>query len=175
MPLIHSKSKKAFNKNVETEMKEGKPLKQSLAIAYNLKRKAKDGKEVEHKAKGGEAGDEQRLSPKERALLAARGTKPMLEIEITPERDEKPLHSSMADSIVDAIMAKRMAEGGDVQEEEDELADFQPNEFDYLERSPAPEFSYTEENSGDDLSSPGEDERRKDMIDEIMKSRKLKG
>lgn len=41
MPLIQSKSKKAFNKNVEIEMDSGKPQKQSLAIAYNVKRKPK--------------------------------------------------------------------------------------------------------------------------------------
>lgn len=41
MPLMHGRSKKAFSQNVETEMSEGKPKNQSLAIAYNLKRKAK--------------------------------------------------------------------------------------------------------------------------------------
>ncbi len=40
MPLIHGKSKNAFEKNLKTEIHEGKPLKQSLAIAYSLKRKA---------------------------------------------------------------------------------------------------------------------------------------
>lgn len=39
MPLIAGKSKKAFSKNVETEMEAGKPQKQSLAIAYSVKRK----------------------------------------------------------------------------------------------------------------------------------------
>lgn len=39
MPLIHSKSKKAFKENVETEMHAGKPQKQALAIAYEMKRK----------------------------------------------------------------------------------------------------------------------------------------
>jgi hypothetical protein len=41
MPLIKSRSKKAFSKNVETEMSAGKPQNQSLAIAYSVKRKAK--------------------------------------------------------------------------------------------------------------------------------------
>jgi hypothetical protein len=40
MPLIKSKSEKAFKKNVETEMKAGKPQDQALAIAYQLKRNA---------------------------------------------------------------------------------------------------------------------------------------
>lgn len=39
--LVKSKSKKAFSKNVATEVKAGKPLKQSLAIAYSVKKKAK--------------------------------------------------------------------------------------------------------------------------------------
>ena len=40
MPLIKSKSPEAFKKNLKTELKEGKPLKQSLAIAYSEKREA---------------------------------------------------------------------------------------------------------------------------------------
>jgi hypothetical protein len=40
MPLIKSKSKKAFSKNVEAEMSAGKPQPQALAIAYSVKRKA---------------------------------------------------------------------------------------------------------------------------------------
>ncbi len=39
MPLMQGKSKKAFSKNVETEMKAGRPQDQSLAIAYDIKRK----------------------------------------------------------------------------------------------------------------------------------------
>lgn len=40
MPLIKSKSKEAFKKNVQAEMRAGKPRKQALAIAYSVKRKA---------------------------------------------------------------------------------------------------------------------------------------
>lgn len=40
MPLLKSKSKKAFSKNVATEMDAGKPQDQSLAIAYSMKRQA---------------------------------------------------------------------------------------------------------------------------------------
>lgn len=40
MPLIHSKSKKAMSRNIETEMHHGKPQKQAIAIAYDIKRKA---------------------------------------------------------------------------------------------------------------------------------------
>jgi len=41
MPLIKSKSDKAFKKNIATEVKAGKPVKQAVAIAYNTKRVAK--------------------------------------------------------------------------------------------------------------------------------------
>lgn len=40
MPLMRSKSDKAFSKNVAAEMASGKPKKQALAIAYAVKRKA---------------------------------------------------------------------------------------------------------------------------------------
>ena len=46
MPLIKSKSDKAFKKNISTEVKAGKPVKQAVAIAYSVKRgaqKMKDG------------------------------------------------------------------------------------------------------------------------------------
>ncbi len=48
MPLVKSKSEKAFKKNISTEVKAGKPVKQAVAIAYSVKRgaqKMKDGGE----------------------------------------------------------------------------------------------------------------------------------
>lgn len=61
MPLLKGKSKKAFSKNVETEMGTGKPQKQALAIAYSMKRKGKaaggsvsSGSEAMNYAKGGD-------------------------------------------------------------------------------------------------------------------------
>ena len=41
MPLIKSKSQKAFKHNVKQEIKAGKPKRQALAIAYSVKRKSK--------------------------------------------------------------------------------------------------------------------------------------
>ncbi|UOF77689.1 hypothetical protein [Caudoviricetes sp.] len=46
MPLKHGKSEKAFKSNVKAEVKAGKPQKQAVAIAYQVKRDA------EHKRKG---------------------------------------------------------------------------------------------------------------------------
>ena len=44
MPLIKSKSDKAFEKNIKAEIAAGKPQKQAVAIAYSVKRKAEEGK-----------------------------------------------------------------------------------------------------------------------------------
>lgn len=44
MPLKKSASKPAFNKNVAAEVKAGKPVKQAVAIAYSVKRKAQGRK-----------------------------------------------------------------------------------------------------------------------------------
>jgi hypothetical protein len=40
MPLKKSTSKEAFKSNVKAEVKAGKPVKQSVAIAYSVKRQA---------------------------------------------------------------------------------------------------------------------------------------
>lgn len=40
MPLEKSKSKKAFEKNIKTEVKAGKSVKQAVAVAYSEKREA---------------------------------------------------------------------------------------------------------------------------------------
>ena len=44
MPLKKSASKKAFKSNIKKEVKAGKPVKQAVAIAYSVKRKAGKGK-----------------------------------------------------------------------------------------------------------------------------------
>lgn len=41
MPLIQSKSKEAFKKNIAKEVSAGKDIRQALAIAYATKRRAK--------------------------------------------------------------------------------------------------------------------------------------
>ena len=40
MPLVKSKSKEAFKSNLKAELNAGKPVKQALAIAYDVKRRA---------------------------------------------------------------------------------------------------------------------------------------
>lgn len=51
MPLEKSGSKKAFSKNVKTEMHAGKPQKQAVAIAYNVKAKADESRGAKKKKK----------------------------------------------------------------------------------------------------------------------------
>jgi hypothetical protein len=40
MPLVKSTSKDAFRKNIKAEIAAGKPVSQSVAIAYSVKREA---------------------------------------------------------------------------------------------------------------------------------------
>ena len=44
MPLIKSKSDKAFKENIKAEVKAGKPVKQAVAISYAVKREAQKPK-----------------------------------------------------------------------------------------------------------------------------------
>ncbi len=46
MPLIKSKSKKAFKENIRKEVGAGKPVKQAVAIAYSVKRKSAKKRKV---------------------------------------------------------------------------------------------------------------------------------
>lgn len=53
MPLNKSKSKKAFEENIKTEVKAGKPVKQAVAIAYATKRKTPSAKPARRAGRGG--------------------------------------------------------------------------------------------------------------------------
>lgn len=64
MPLIKSKSDKAFSSNVEAEMNAGKPHDQALAIAYSVKNKAKY-------AKGGQIQEETEEIPQFQSVAEA--------------------------------------------------------------------------------------------------------
>jgi hypothetical protein len=67
MPLIKSKSDKAFKSNISAEVKAGKPVKQAVAIAYSTKRAAK-------KASGGDVSWDDVDEPRPRR---AQSTNPM--------------------------------------------------------------------------------------------------
>lgn len=70
MPLIKSKSEKAFKSNIKAEIAAGKPQKQAVAIAYDMQRKAK-------KADGGgvslSVGRGEKLPASKGAGLTAKG------------------------------------------------------------------------------------------------------
>lgn len=81
--------------------------------------------------------------------------------------------------IVDRIMAKRMSKGGRVSNQEhgkddEDLADFSPNEFDDLVLRDDLEAHDTDANSGDELDDEQENEDRRGIVTRIMKSRRLK-
>lgn len=98
MPLIKSKSKQAFKKNVATEINTGKPQDQALAIAYETQRRT--GKKM---ADGGEVADSE-YDPYKK--------------DFTPEgkvkkEEPQPEPSPAPSTIVEAIMQRRkMAQGG---------------------------------------------------------------
>jgi hypothetical protein len=95
MPLIKSKSEKAFKKNISTEIRSGRPMKQAVAIAYSVKRDAKkaDGGVVSSLKKAGFY-DEENNKQKRLSIINKVTTK--------PERLE----------MVDKLFLKKKAEGG---------------------------------------------------------------
>lgn len=85
---MHKKSKAAFEHNIKAEMEAGKPQKQSLAIAYSVKRKAKK------MANGGSIKDEKRPVPdqahNDKAEVSRNsGNKPAMEDSWTSRPDMK--------------------------------------------------------------------------------------
>jgi hypothetical protein len=167
MPLIKGKSPESFSKNVSTEMHAGKPQKQSLAIAYAMKRKAKK------MAMGGEIHKDEMESG-------------YLPDPINMDEDDIGLeHASggMIDNedhmdMVSKIMHKRrmMAEGGVVADEgmgdPDDHPDQHSADFDYLSTG---DLDDSTTNSGaadgDSLGDHQEDEDRHNIVAKIMRKR----
>ena len=71
MPLIIGTSKPTFTHNVKTEMESGKPMKQSLAIAYATKRRAEARKKM---ANGGMVPQEDMGRNYDKSVMTADGT-----------------------------------------------------------------------------------------------------
>ncbi len=84
MPLIKSKSKKAFSHNVKAEMDAGKPQKQALAIAYAQKRKGY--------AQGGTVEDAHEEFPETEDFLSGEGEDELSDVDMhlfeAPHLDE---------------------------------------------------------------------------------------
>lgn len=76
------------------------------------------------------------------------------------------------DMISDLMNKRKMSKGGEVANTDLPVADFEPNEFDDLHLRDDLEEHYTAENSGDNISNPGEDKRQKDVVRMVMASRK---
>lgn len=200
MPLIEGKSEKSFGHNVRAEMRADKPLKQSLAIAYAMKRKAqkrdRQEDEEEHDAMGGMSGfhKDEKMSGYEPHKYAEGG---LAEFERDEERsgydhgklpcpDCESGHCSIhgADmmehggDVVERIMKKgmkHMSLGGRVANEDhgpddEDLAGFLPNEFDDLSLRDDLEQHYTGANSGDEIGDEQEDEDRRDIVSRAMRS-----
>jgi len=129
MPLMHGKSKKAFEHNVEAEMHAGKPQKQSLAIAYSIKRNARKKMSKGGKVGYADLGDqvmdnksldaddqdmemskkmmdvEQRLSKGGKVGYADLGDSTMDDTSLDADDQEKPMHKvSMEDDSRKAAM-----------------------------------------------------------------------
>lgn len=113
MPLIKGKSPESFSKNVSTEMHAGKPLKQSLAIAYAMKKRA-------HKAHGGEM--EEHCSQcgyahKKGAHQYADGGD--VDPASSPAPDSKPsAYDTMANSVKHALLGREEEAAGAPNQEE---------------------------------------------------------
>ena len=183
MPLSHGKSKKAFEHNIKTEMEHGKPMKQSLAIAYSMKRKA-----AHKKAHGGEIHHEELESgylpePKEHEIhnaAALHEDEKDINEHLGPDSHDLESHPLMAHGgdIVAKIMHKRkmMAHGGVVADEGEgdleEMVDHDKNDFDYLSMGDLDDStSNSGEADGDYDGDAREDHDRHDIVAKIMKAR----
>lgn len=178
MPLFQGKSKRVFDKNVESEMESGKPQKQSLALSYSIQRKNKK------KMANGEMVDE-RLDEKdhmstmdnakdEHMAKASRGGLLTLDEDLA-DKDHRPEMDEFDDehmvkasrggmmmdeehdaSVSDAIMRKRnkkmYADGGEVDLSIN--ADEEPNHEDDLSYEALKKENYSETPGLDALDSP---------------------
>ncbi len=146
MPLIRGKSADTFDRE-----QEGRP---GLAMAYHMRKKmAKGGMACQDCASG--------KCMKHGGMMAEGG-----EAQMDGDMD--------GDDMISRIMSKRMAKGGEVANDDEIVADFEPNEFDDMPLDDHLDESYTGANSGDEIGNAQEDEDRDDMVSRIMKSRRLK-
>lgn len=157
MPLMKTKSKQAFGKNVATEMDSGKPQKQALAIAYNTMRAA--GPKVKKMAKGGSVNPSLQQSHEEPCEHG--GPMHCAEGCYAEGGEAMPTtQKATSMSLADAVMSKRkkMADGGQVGDD-----DMEPgNNFEELSEEAYKKELY----DGDDISPQPEDSNEKGDEDE---------
>lgn len=146
MPLMKGHSKQAFSKNVKTEMEAGKPMKQSLAIAYGVKRKkkasggtVKSGSETMNYAKGGSvsAKTESRpmpTSPNQEQVSRNMGDKAPKNdnwtSNITVSQAQKPSKTPLSQPKMAAITGPFSVRSRDMHEDEADMMDKMPPETD---------------------------------------------
>lgn len=187
MPLIQSKTNKAFEKNVKTERHSGKPEAQALAIAYSLKRRAAK------KAQGGMVEDDEDQTPEQIEMEAKSEGEPLsqeLDETRSPDHgeDESPEmeaaereRGDMKDpkAIAKAIGARKMSQGGAVEsrddapnlkekydEDEDMFSDMDsPEDLDELFESDNDFLSRDRMASGGEVEEP---QRKKEILKKIM-------
>lgn len=103
MPLKQSSSKQAFKDNLKAEIGAGKPMKQSLAIAYAVKKK-------NHKARGGMINSEEALSDADKFQLSKEDLVKENELSMGGEKTGHPVKNDYYAS--DEMAPKFMAKGG---------------------------------------------------------------
>lgn len=191
MPLMKSKSKKAFEKNMQEEMSIGKPKDQALAIAYSVKRKAPK----KMMAEGGgvmksiqdwidqpdpdqKAGSNPRPLDQKKTQDFEKGFEGYAEGGMVHDEEE----IEHAASIAGAIMAKRrsakmMAEGGMVDIESNGMEEADPmddmNE-DALKENYDEELSDMDQPMDSNEHSEDIDEDKHDMVSAIRAKMKMR-
>ena len=181
MPLNKGKSKQAFSQNVKTEMDAGKPQKQSLAIAYAMKRKAKKmakggGVEAAHEEDSrmlNQHGDDE-TGPEHGGEGFHGESYEGNPGDATDNHYQTPEHEEDMVTRIMTKMAKSYSKGGRVANDTKDIADFAPNNFDDLALRDNLESSYTGANSGDEQGDAREDHDRADIVSRVMASRKKK-
>jgi hypothetical protein len=126
MPLEHGKSEKAFKHNVRAEMHADKPLKQSLAIAYAMKRKKKmmeggmsefnkeEESNIPQPGMYAEGGSAKRTMDQVHDSLFQLRNKPGSEDEVKALEDEADEHMAKEDMVGKIMKRRKMAEGGQI-------------------------------------------------------------
>jgi hypothetical protein len=180
MPLIHGRSKKSFDDNLKSEMREGKSQPQSLAIAYSIQRQARKKKMAEggmvkkntlgdaigypKMAEGGRVEEEPKLSLDDIMHLEP---KKMAEGGIIKKEEEKPRLS--LDDIM-SLAPKKMAEGGEV-DLDDNATEHDEEGFPTMEDSEI----YPEQDALDELDEPMDSNEHgdDDMVSKIMRKMQM--
>lgn len=195
MPLIKGKSKKSFSKNVETEMKAGKPQKQSLAIAFAMKRKAPkkmaDGGSIDASASSMKRPMPDDVHGDSHEVSRSRGKKALVDSdwdsEVTIEQAQKPSPTKLSQPSRKGSDSFAKRDHSRMDEEADMIDIDKPDGYDKQPSSMDDEFDA--DKSGDDLSDKSlshstgkaayhedvEHDDTKDQASDRMKNRYARG